>query len=105
MSKARPTLEERLQSLQQGFFGRNRELKEADPIEPTPMSIPLERIRLLSASMVIDGGVFRFIDGLASTRNAMVSERVLAWRYGGGVLKGRTVVVFILEVWICILVG
>jgi len=31
MSKARPTLEERLQNLQQGFFGRNRELKETDP--------------------------------------------------------------------------
>ncbi len=45
MSKQRPSLEERLQNLQQGFFGRNRELKEADPIEPTPMSVPLERIR------------------------------------------------------------
>ncbi len=45
MSKQRPSLEERLQNLQQGFFGKNRELKEADPIEPTPMSVPLERIR------------------------------------------------------------
>jgi ParB family protein of integrating conjugative element (PFGI_1 class) len=45
MSKQRPTLEERLQNLQQGFFGRNGELKEADPIEPTPLLVPLERIR------------------------------------------------------------
>ncbi|MGH8656674.1 MAG: ParB family protein [Gammaproteobacteria bacterium] len=45
MSKERPSLEERLQTLQQGFFGKNRELKEADPIEPTPMAVPLERIR------------------------------------------------------------
>ena len=36
MSKQRPTLEEQLQSLQQGFFGRDRELKEADSIAPTP---------------------------------------------------------------------
>jgi ParB family protein of integrating conjugative element (PFGI_1 class) len=45
VSKQRPTLEERLQNLQQGFFGRDRELKEADPIEPTPLLVPLERIR------------------------------------------------------------
>jgi ParB family protein of integrating conjugative element (PFGI_1 class) len=45
MSKQRPTLEERLQNLQQGFFGQDRELKEADPIEPTPLLVPLERIR------------------------------------------------------------
>jgi ParB family protein of integrating conjugative element (PFGI_1 class) len=45
MSKQRPTLEERLQNLQQGFFGRDRELEEADPIEPTPLLVPLERIR------------------------------------------------------------
>lgn len=45
MSKQRPSLEERLQSLQQGFFGRNRELKEADPIEPTPMLITIDKIK------------------------------------------------------------
>jgi hypothetical protein len=45
VSKQRQTLEERLQNLQQGFFGRDRELKEADPIEPTPLLVPLERIR------------------------------------------------------------
>ncbi len=45
MTKERPTLEERLQSLQQGFFGKNRALKEADPIEPTPMVITIDRIK------------------------------------------------------------
>ncbi|MGH8651330.1 MAG: ParB family protein, partial [Gammaproteobacteria bacterium] len=45
MSKERPTLEERLQSLQQGFFGRNREIKEADPLEPTPMRVTIDRVK------------------------------------------------------------
>jgi len=44
VSKERPSLEERLQSLQQAVFGGNREPKEADPLGPTPMSVPLERI-------------------------------------------------------------
>ena len=44
MTKQRPTLEERLEKIQQGYFGRNREIQDADPIEPTPMVVAIDKI-------------------------------------------------------------
>ena len=32
-------------TMQEGFFGPIREINEADPIEPTPMGVPIDRIR------------------------------------------------------------
>jgi hypothetical protein len=44
VNKPRPSLEERIEKLQEGFFGPAREINEADPIEPTPMAAPIDRI-------------------------------------------------------------
>lgn len=44
VTKQRPTLEERLEKIQQGYFGRNREIQDADPIEPTPMVLTIDKI-------------------------------------------------------------
>jgi ParB family protein of integrating conjugative element (PFGI_1 class) len=44
VSKPRPSLEQRIEKLQEGFFGPPREFSEADPIEPTAMAVPIDRI-------------------------------------------------------------
>ena len=45
VSKQRPSRDEGIQSLQEGFFGKDRDLQEADPIEPTPMVVAIENIK------------------------------------------------------------
>lgn len=45
MSKPRPTIEERIEKLRQGYFGPAREINEAEPIEPTPMLVAIDQIK------------------------------------------------------------
>lgn len=45
MSKQRPTLEERVQSTQAVSFDGSRDLEDADPSEPTPMLVTIDKIQ------------------------------------------------------------